>query len=87
MQHKISLLMALQARATELLRVLDELVERGEQEAADLAKQSNPDIVLDSDHYRNLKVAKRIMEDREAQVALQLEYLQKLWKAYTERKR
>lgn len=87
MQQKISLLMALQARATELLRVLDELVERGEQEAADLAKQSIPDIVLDSDHYRNLKVAKRIMEDREAQVALQLEYLQKLWKAYTERDR
>jgi hypothetical protein len=87
MQHKISLLMALQARATELLRALDELMERAEQEAADLAKQSNPDIALDSEHYRNLKVTKRIMEDREAQVALQIEYLQQLWKAYTERDR
>jgi len=87
MQHKISLLIALQARATELLRALDELVERGEQEAADVAKQSDPDTVLDSQHYRDLEVTRRIMEDREAQVALQIEYLRKLWKAYTERKR
>ncbi len=87
MQHRIDLLIALQARVAALARALDELVTRREQEAAALAKQESPDTVLDHDHYQRLEVTQRIIEDREAQVALQIEYLNTLWKAYTERKR
>ena len=82
MQHRIDLLIALQARVAELVRALDELVLRREQEAEALAKQEIPDTILDPDHYRKLETAQRIIADREAQVALQIEYMHKLWKVY-----
>ena len=82
MQHRLDLLNALQARLFELARALDELVLRREQEADALARQDNPDTALDNDYTRKLELIQRIIEDREAQVALQIEYMAKLWRVY-----